>query len=46
MTITITLLLLLSAFIATIVHALGKCPLWIPVLLLVIAMLLGSLPVR
>jgi hypothetical protein len=43
---TIALLLLLAAFVSTIAHALGKCPLWVPVLLLVIVALLGVLPLR
>jgi hypothetical protein len=33
------MLLVLTAFITTIVHAIGKCPLWIPVLLLSVALL-------
>jgi hypothetical protein len=40
---TIALLLALCAFILTLVSALGKCPLWIPVLLLCILALLQSL---
>ena len=42
---SVILLLLVSAFIATIVHAIGKCPLWVAVLLLCVAGLLGVLPV-
>ncbi len=41
---TVTLLLVLAAFICTIASALGKCPLWIAVLLLVVVHLLGILP--
>lgn len=36
--------LVLAAFIATIVHAIGKCPLWIAVLLLCVIELLRILP--
>ncbi len=42
--ITVTLLLLISAFICCIVAAIGKCPLWIAVLLVVIALLLQHIP--
>lgn len=41
---SVTLLLILAAFIATIASAMGKCPLWIPVLLVCVALLLGVLP--
>lgn len=40
----VTLLLLLAAFITTVVSGMGKCPLWIPVLLLVLLHLLAVLP--
>jgi hypothetical protein len=43
---TIALLLLLSAFVVTIAASLGKAPIWIAVLLLVIVGLLQSLPIR
>jgi hypothetical protein len=43
---TIALLLALFAFVLTIGAALGKIPLWIPVLLITIALLLQSLPLR
>jgi hypothetical protein len=43
---TVTLLLVLLALVVTLAHALGKAPLWVAVLLLVIAHLLGSLPLR
>jgi len=39
-------LLIVAAFICAIVSALGKCPLWVSVLLLCVAALLGVLPVR
>jgi hypothetical protein len=41
---TIALLLLLSAFIITILSTLGKAPLWIAVLLVIILLLLQSVP--
>jgi hypothetical protein len=41
---SVVLLLGVAAFIATIVSALGKCPLWIPVLLLCVVVLLGVMP--
>lgn len=41
---TVSFLLLLASFIATLVSAAGKCPLWVPVLLLVIVGLLNYLP--
>lgn len=41
---TVMLLLALSAFVCTIVAALGKCPLWIAVLLLCVIALLQSVP--
>lgn len=34
-----------AAFISTIVSAIGKCPLWVPVLLLSVAGLIQVLPV-
>lgn len=43
---TVALLLALSAFVVTIAASLGKAPLWIAVLLLTIALLLQSIPVR
>jgi hypothetical protein len=43
---TIALLLLLSAFVITILSTLGKAPLWVAVLLLVVVGLLQSLPLR
>jgi hypothetical protein len=41
---SVTALLLLAAFVATIVSAMGKCPLWVAVLLVCVAGLLGVLP--
>lgn len=42
---TISFLLYLAAFGTTIVSAIGRCPLWVPVVLLCIAGLLQTLPV-
>jgi hypothetical protein len=44
--ITITLLLLVAAFVVLIASALGKAPLWIAVLLLLVVQLLTVLPIR
>ena len=41
---TVTLLLVIAAFICTIAAALGKCPLWIPVLLLCVVHLVAAIP--
>jgi hypothetical protein len=41
---TVFLLLALAAFLCTVVAALGKCPVWIPVLLLCIIELLRAIP--
>jgi hypothetical protein len=41
---TVTLLLLLAAFVCTIASAMNKCPLWVPVLLLCVLELLRVLP--
>ena len=46
MALTIVLLLLIAAFVCTIASAMGKCPLWVAVLLLVIVGLLGHLPLK
>lgn len=43
---SITCILWFSAFIGTIIAAIGKCPLWVPVLLAAIAGLMGCLPLR
>ena len=43
---TVTLLLVLSAFIVTIASAIGKAPLWVAVLLLVLVELLRIVPIR
>jgi hypothetical protein len=43
--VTIVLVLLVAAFILTILSAMGRVQLWISVLLLVIAGLLGAMPI-
>jgi hypothetical protein len=44
MIVTVTTLFVVAAFICTIVSAMGKCPLWIAVLLAVIVEMLMILP--
>jgi len=41
---TVTLLLVVAAFFTTIVSIMGKCPLWLPVLILCLVALLQVLP--
>jgi hypothetical protein len=41
---SVTLLFVLAAFIATVASALGRCPLWIAVLFVVVVQLLQVLP--
>jgi hypothetical protein len=41
---SVILLLVLAAFVVTIASAMGKAPLWVAVLLLVVVHLLTSLP--
>lgn len=41
---TLTLLLVLAAFCTTIANALGKCPAWVPLFLLVVIHLLSVMP--
>jgi hypothetical protein len=43
---TIVCLLWFAGFIATLIAAIGKCPLWVPVLIMSIAGLLSCLPLR
>jgi hypothetical protein len=43
---TIFALLAIMAVILVIVSAIGKCPLWIPVFLIALAMLLQAVPFR
>lgn len=42
---TVFIILILVAFGCTIASAMGKCPLWIPVLLLTIIELIRALPI-
>lgn len=42
---TVSLLIVVSAFICTVVSAIGKCPLWVAVILLCIFALLQVMPV-
>jgi hypothetical protein len=41
---TVMLLLAVAAFVSAIAGAMGKCPWWVPVILLSLALLLQSLP--
>jgi hypothetical protein len=41
---TVTILVLVAGFVCLIISAMGKCPVWIPVLLLYVAVLLLVLP--
>lgn len=43
---TVSLLLVLCALFTTVASAIGKCPLWVPVLLIVLVLLLTTLPIR
>lgn len=43
MVISLVALLLITAFVVTIVHAVGKAPLWPAVLLLIVIGLMGAL---
>lgn len=45
MPLTILFLLAISAFICTVASALGKCPLWVPVILLALFALVQTVPV-
>jgi len=44
MPITVVLLVLLAAFVTCIASAMGKCPLWVSVLLVIIVLLLVHVP--
>lgn len=44
--VTVTFLLVLAAFVVTISSAMGKAPLWVAVLLLVMVELLRVIPIR
>jgi hypothetical protein len=41
---TVFLLLAIAAFICTVAAALGKCPIWVPVLFLCVIELMRALP--
>lgn len=43
---SVVLLIVVAAFIACVVSAIGRCPIWVSVLLLCVAALLGVLPLR
>jgi hypothetical protein len=43
---TVTFILIIGALIAAIVSAMGKCPLWVSVILLCIVMAIQVLPVK
>lgn len=42
--VTVTLLFAVAAFVVTIVSAMGRCPLWVAVLLLCVLEMLRALP--
>lgn len=44
MPMTVTALLIVAAFLCTIISAAGRCPLWVPVLLVVLVQLLQIWP--
>lgn len=41
---TVTLIVVVSAFLCAIANALGKCPAWVPLILLCLAMMLQVVP--
>jgi len=41
---SVVLLLVVAAFICAVLEAIGRCPGWVPTLLLCVAVLLGVLP--
>ena len=43
---TITVLFLLASLLATILSAIGKCPLWVGVVLLWVVVALATFPIR
>lgn len=43
---TVMFVLVAAAFVCTVVAALGKCPVWVPVLLLCVIELLHVLPLK
>lgn len=46
MTLSIVLLLVLAAFVVTVAAAMGRAPLWVAVLLLVIVALMQVIPIK
>ncbi len=44
--ITVVFLLVMAAFVVTVASAMGKCPLWVAVLLLVMVELVRVVPLR
>lgn len=44
--ITVALVLVIGALVAAIVAAMGKCPLWVSVILLCVVAALGVLPIK
>jgi hypothetical protein len=43
---TVAILLIVGAFVAAIVSAMGKCPLWVAVILLCVLALVEHLPLK
>jgi hypothetical protein len=43
---TVTLFIVLAAFICAVVSAIGRCPLWVSVILLCIAEMIRVIPLR
>lgn len=41
---SVTLLMVLAAFVTTIAHGMGRCPAWVPMLLLCIVEMLHVMP--
>jgi hypothetical protein len=44
MVLTVTALFVLAAFVSTVIAAMGKCPLWVAVLFIVVVQMLMVLP--
>lgn len=43
---TVSFLLVIAAFICTIASALGRCPAWVPIVLICLVQMLALLPVK
>lgn len=43
---TVIFILVIGALVAAIVSAMGKCPIWVPVILLCIAMAVQVIPIK